>query len=179
MSADATGIRRLLDRAPAPGEREAWAEHYAKPPPAPPGRPARAFVFRLGTEWLALAAEELHGAAAPRVVRPVPHRREGALAGLVNIDGELLPCARLERVLGIEVEPGEPATRRLLVARAPGGRLAFFADEVYGLLEYDAERARPAPSRPACARALIEWEGRAVGLLDGAALWPRVEGGLA
>lgn len=171
--------RRLLDRAPEPGERAAWAEHYAQPPPAAAKAQARAFVFRVGLEWLALPAAALQEAAAPRPIHSVPHRRGGGLAGLVNLNGELLPCVRLAHALAIEAAGAEEKTRRLLVARTPGGRLAFMADEVHGLLAYDAAASRPAPSRPVCAKALIPWEGRMVGLLDVEALWPLLERSLA
>jgi chemotaxis-related protein WspD len=171
--------RELLDRAPEPGEREAWAAHYAKPPAAAPRSPARAFVFRLGSEWLALPAACLAEAATPRPVHSVPHRRDGGLAGLVNLDGELLPCVRLEHALGVAASAAPEPGRRLLVVEAPGGRLAFFADQVHGLLAYDAALARPAPSHPVCAKSVIPWAEKTVGLLDEAALWPRLERSLA
>lgn len=176
---DARTGRRLLDRAPEPGERAGWAEHYARPPQAAAKTQARAFVFRIGSEWLALPATALEEAAAPRPIHSVPHRRGGGLAGLVNLNGELLPCVRLAQALAIEAAGAEEKTRRLLVARTPGGRLAFMADEVHGLLAYDAAAPRPAPSRPVCAKALIAWEGRTVGLLDVEALWPLLERSLA
>jgi chemotaxis signal transduction protein len=109
----------------------------------------------------------------------VPHRRGGGLAGLVNLNGELLPCLKLGRVLAIEETTTEEKSRRLLVLRAPGGRLAFMADEVHGPLAYEVKALRPAPSRPACAKALIAWGERTVGLLDVEALWPLLEGSLA
>ena len=167
--------RRLLDRAPEPGEREAWAEHYARPEQAATKASARAFVFRIGAEWLALPAGVMQEAATPRPIHSVPHRRGGGLAGLVNLNGELLPCVRLGHALAIEEAATEEKTRRLLVLRAPGGRLAFMADEAHGPLAYDAKALRPAPSRPACAKALIAWEGRTIGLIDTDALWPLLE----
>ena len=45
--------------------------------------------------------------------------------------------------------------------------------------QYDAALLRPAPSRPACARAVFAWAEKTVGLLDVAALGARVEGGLS
>ncbi len=171
----AVARRRLLDRAPEPGEREAWAEQYARPEQAAAKTAARAFVFRIGTEWLGLPSGAMQEAASPRPIHSVPHRRGGGLAGLVNVNGELLPCMRLGHVLGIEEPATEEKSRRLLVLGAPGGRLAFMADEVHGPLAYDAKALRPAPSRPACAKAVIEWERRTVGLLDTGALWPLLE----
>jgi chemotaxis-related protein WspD len=170
--------RRLLDRAPEPGEREAWAEHYARPERAKEKTAARAFVFRIGAEWLALPAGVMEEAASLRPIHSVPHRRGGALAGLANLNGELLPCMRLDHALAIEESAKEEKGRRLLVLRAPGGRLVFMADEVHGPLAYDAAGLRAAPSRPACAKALIAWGERTVGLLDVEALWPLLERGL-
>ena len=171
--------RKLLDRAPEPGEREAWAEHYARPPREAAKTQARAFVFRIGVEWLALPASALQEATAPRPIHSMPHRRGGGLVGLVNINGELLPCVRLAHALAIKASATEEKTRRLLVVRTPGGRLAFLADEVHGLLAYDAAATKTAPSRPVCAKALIVWAEKVVGLLDVDALWPLLERSLA
>lgn len=181
-SADASRrveARELLDRAPCPGEREAWAREQARPPAAAPKEPARAFVFRIGAEWLALPADSLSSASSPRAVRAIPHRRDGELAGLVNIDGELLPCVRLGRILGVEDSARDEPARRILVIATNDGRVAFVADQVHGPLDYDEAATIAAPSRPVCVRAIIPWGAKTVGLLDRVTLWPRLERSLA
>jgi chemotaxis-related protein WspD len=57
------------------------------------------------------------------------------------------------------------------VVRERGLRLAFPVDEVHGTQRYDESELKPAPSTVARAtasysRAVLPWEGHAVGLLD-------------
>lgn len=172
---------RLLDRPPESGDRRAWAAAEARVRTEEAATDAAAFVFRLGAEWLALPAGWVQEAATPRAIHAVPHRRGGALAGLVNLNGELIPCVALGRVLGVgpATAGAAPAPRRLLLAGRGAARLAFEADEVHGLLRYVAGEARPAPSRPAHVRALLRHGERAVGLLDPETLWPALERGIA
>lgn len=178
----ARGGAMLLDRAPEAGAREAWAEEAANWG-ITNARKAddSVFVFRLGGEWLALPMEWIEEAASPRFVHTLPHRRDGVLAGLVNVNGELVPCVDLARVLG--VSPAGPndkvATRRLLVAGSGESRLAFEVDEAHGLLKHIAAEMRRAPSRPAHVKGLIADGARSIGLLDPASLWSALERGIA
>lgn len=179
-AADATHGSRLLDRQPPEGYRAECTERIAQPPAKVETTTDTALVFRAGTEWLALPAS-LAGEVLPaRPVHSLPHRRGGALDGLVNVRGELLPCLSVERVLGLE--PGENKTgagRRLVVAGTGGRRLVFRADEVAGVIHYDAARRLPSPGRTALIGHLLEWNGRTVGLLETEPLWAAFERSLA
>jgi chemotaxis-related protein WspD len=139
---------------------------------------ASAFLFRVGTEWLALSTAVLDEVADLRPIHSLPHRRSGVVLGLANVRGELIVCASLAQLLGIEPSAEEGATRerrvalrRLLVVRERGLRLAFPVDEVHGTQRFDETELQPAPSTVARAtasysRAVLPWQGRAVGLLD-------------
>ena len=137
-----------------------------------------AFVFRVGGEWLAIATAVLDEVADLRAIHSLPHRRSGVVLGLANVRGELLVCVSLAQLLGIEAKAEEAAPRerrhalrRLLVLRDRGLRLAFPVDEVHGTQRYADSELQPAPSTVARAtaaysRAVLPWEGHAVGLLD-------------
>lgn len=137
------------------------------------------FVFRVGPEWLALSTGVLDEVADLRPIHGLPHRRSGVVLGVANVRGELIVCVSLAQLLGIEPlsedlharGQNRVALRRLLVVREHGLRLAFPVDEVHGTLRYDEAELEPAPSTVARAtasysRALLPWEGHAVGLLD-------------
>ncbi len=136
------------------------------------------FLFRVGGEWLGIATSALDEVADLRSIHSLPHRRSGVVTGLANVRGELLVCVSLAQLLGIEPQPVESgprarrqALRRLLVVRERGLRLAFPVDEVHGTLRYDEAELKPAPSTVARAtasysRAVLPWDGHAVGLLD-------------
>src|ERR1051325_6490730 len=94
--------RQLLDR-PLPAEyRREQAEHYAQAKRF--SQPSRLSVvlFRLGAEWLALPTSAFQEVAERRGLHTLPHRRRGLALGLVNVRGELLICASLARLLGLE-----------------------------------------------------------------------------
>jgi len=137
-----------------------------------------AFLFRVGGEWLGIATSALDEVADLRAIHSLPHRRSGVVLGLANVRGELLVCVSLAQLLGIEPLAAEAgprarrqALRRLLVVRERGMRIAFPVDEVHGTHRHDDAELKPAPSTVARAtasysRAVLPWEGHAVGLLD-------------
>ena len=58
-------------------------------------------VFRVGSEWLALATSVFREVAALRTIHSLPQRRTGAVLGLANVRGELLICVSLGHLLGL------------------------------------------------------------------------------
>jgi chemotaxis-related protein WspD len=156
-----------------PLERQALAAHAA-------------MVLRIGAEWLALPAALADEVAEPRPHHSLPHRRSGALLGVVNVRGQLLPCVALAALLGIEpAGDGDDRRRaRLLVLRQRQHRLACPADEVHGLLRYGDDELQPLPATLpgvlAHARALLPLAGgRHAALLDEQRLLSALERSLA
>ncbi|MET0261631.1 MAG: chemotaxis protein CheW, partial [Rariglobus sp.] len=167
------------DREPPAGYRAEWAHYLAQPPKKTEVTTDSAMVFRIGSEWLGLPAAWVGEVAPLRPIHSLPHRRGGALAGIVNIRGELLSCFAIERVLGIEATSPASASRRLVVAGQGARRLVFCADEIFGVLHYDAARRLAAPGQPALVKHLLAWNDRTVGLLEIESLWAALERSLA
>jgi chemotaxis-related protein WspD len=135
-------------------------------------------VFRIGGEWLALPTALLEEVTEPRPVHSLPHRRNGVLLGIANIDGELLICASLAALLVLEPaaetqqERPSAAKKRFLVIGREADRFVFPVDEVQGIQRYGPEALRPPPTTLARAASsyiqhVLSWEGRTVGCLDG------------
>lgn len=140
----AAGAARLRRRAVPEGYREQASAHYAQALGAEAGAQAAVLVFRVGPEWLGLNVALLAELTELRAPRPLPQRRGGALQGLVNVRGELLPCVSLARLLGIAGSgPGGGLPRLLVLRDAQARRLACPVDEVQGLWRH-AEAARVA-----------------------------------
>ena len=171
---------RVLDRPLSAEDRRAWTEHYA--PEKRLSAPAKtsALLFRLGAEWLALPTIAFQEIAERRVLHSLPHRRLGIVLGLINVRGELLLCASLARLLGLEA--GFPAKRlravfdRLLVADWNGERFAFPVDEVYGVHRFHQADLRKPPATVArsglnCTSGIFPWRNFAVGFLDAEAVF--------
>jgi chemotaxis-related protein WspD len=144
-------------------------------------------VFRIGLEWLALPTGIFQEIAEHCTLHAVPQRRGGVLAGLVSVRGDLLLCASLAVLLGLEPaavfiprERNRPVIPRLLVANRGGNRLAFPVDEVHSVVRYHPRELKPAPATLAHAAApftigMLPWRDRTVGCLDDELLFYKLD----
>ena len=133
-------------------------------------------VFRIAGEWLALPAAALRQVDKPRAIHPLPHRRKGAVLGLVNIRGALTVTVSLGKLLQLDhAGTGKHAARngyaRLLVATHHDEPVAFPVDEVEGVLRFPATALLPVPSTLTHAtvlhaRGVLPWRETTIGLLD-------------
>jgi len=166
---------QLLNRPLPTTYRAEWTEHFAVKARPRERSTASAVSFRLEQEWLALPTQALQEVAERRQIRSLPHRRQGAILGLVNVRGELLLGISLGHLLGLT--PQVSATRlrtsyhRLLVANWNGQRFAFPVDEVRGPHRFQAGDLKPPPaaiarSTGSYTQGVLVCEERAVGLLD-------------
>jgi chemotaxis-related protein WspD len=184
---------QLLDR-PMPAEyRSERAQHYAQEKRIT--QPARlsVVIFRLAQEWLALPTSVFIEVAERRAMHSLPHRRRGLAMGLVNVRGELLICASLAGLLGMEevksqsgkvknqhldlrFEIGVLSFDRVLVAQWEGQRIAFPVNEVQGIQRMHQEELKDPPATVAKStltytRGVFGWRERTVGLLETDALF--------
>jgi chemotaxis-related protein WspD len=174
--------RSLLD-VPAPvGSQQAATEHFARPAQVEAGHTVGAdvlsvIVFRLRAEWYAMRAAVCLEIAAVRPIHSLPHRRDAAVLGVVNVRGGLLVCVSLAVILASAAGPETPLTRRraviprLLVARGAAGAVAFPVDEVDGMERFRVRDLKDVPATIAHAQqsyteALMPLAERSVGLLD-------------
>lgn len=141
---------RILERPVDDAYRAHWAEHLRQPRATHEARDGAALVFRVGAEWLGVAAAAVVSVAPLAAVHRVPHRSGGALLGVVNVDGRLVAALSLARLLGIddtvtETVTGRHVFARLLVLDCAGQRCAFPVAELQGLVRYaSAQLAAPA-----------------------------------
>lgn len=165
---------------------DAWTALYAQPATLQEERASlAALVFRLGGEWLALPGAAVLEIAEPRPVHSLPHRRNGILLGLVNLNGQLEPCLSLHALLGVaqDAAAGRESQRtypRLLLAGGAGRTFVLPVDEVLGIHRYGpgALREPPATLSHAAARysrGLLAAAQRTVGLLDEQRLFQALE----
>ena len=153
-----------------------WTGLYAQPKTVVEPETNAFFLFRIGSEWLALPTDLLKEVAPLRSIHSLPHRLGGVMKGLANVRGELLVCLSLEKVLGLEAAAVEPARnglepRRLLVINGEGGPLVFSVDEAHGIYSCPSRQLTKVPvtvARAAVAYtyAVLPWNGRSVGCLD-------------
>jgi chemotaxis signal transduction protein len=171
-----SAVTALLDRAIDAADLRNATAHVAQRAADAGLLSASTFIFRLGTEWLGLATNVIDEVVAPRLIHALPHRREGVVRGLVNVQGQLTICVALESLFQLQ-PPGSTRSansvigRRLVVLASQGERLAFETDEVHGWHRYDPSNVGNVPSTVAhsvssFATGVLPWGDYRVGLLD-------------
>jgi chemotaxis-related protein WspD len=180
----AEAARTFFDRGAPEGYLDSWRAILEEPAAVTEAADTSVLVFRVDKEWLSLPTSALVEVTPARRFHTVPHRTGTALAGLVNIRGQLQLCVSLHKVLGLSGGPssGVPAsdqtnagTARLIVLERdrPHGpeRWVIGVDDVAGVHRVGRADLRPVPSTVSqaaarCSSALFEWQERTVALLD-------------
>lgn len=177
----------LLDRPLPENYRHEWSQHFAAEKLKAAPAKMSVVIFRIGAEWLALPTTAFQEVAERRLMHSLPHRRQGIVAGLVNIRGELLICVSMRRLLGLE-RVSNPSHRsssdRLLVMNWDGNRLAFAVDEIHGVYRFQPKELRDAPatvskSSLTFTQGVFTWQQHPVGLLEADALFSTLNRSLA
>ena len=180
----AEAARSFFDRPAPEGYLDAWQAILEEPAEAADGADTSVLVFRVDHEWLSLPTGALVEVTPSRTLHTVPHRAGTALAGIVNVRGQLQLCVSLHAVLGLPggpqasaAHPGGPedgAGRLIVLERTAGPtaeRWVVGVDEVAGVHRVGRADLRPVPSTVSqaaarCSSALFEWQERTVALLD-------------
>jgi chemotaxis-related protein WspD len=165
--------RTLFDREMPEDYRREVSEELAAATTASTADTVSVLVFRIASEWFALRTIVFHEIAVSQKAYALPFRSGGALAGMVNVNGELLLCVSLQAALGLPAEEkaeqgGKP---RLCVVGTGRERFAFNTDEILGVRRVSRAGLRTVPvtvaKSPSAQTAwCFELEGRNVGLID-------------
>jgi chemotaxis-related protein WspD len=184
------GAMRVLDAEIAAADTAKWTAHVSQPKTAQAPDTRAVVLFRLGVEWLGLAAGAVSEVTDLMVVHSLPHRRNSVVLGLTNLRGELVVCASLASLLGLPTDDGPPAherhrrKQRLLVLRHEQVRAVCPVDEVHGIHRFSPAQLQEVPTTVASApqtysRAILPWQARSVGVLDEALLMGALKRSLA
>jgi chemotaxis-related protein WspD len=174
----------LLDRPITAEYRNIWASHFAAPAKAVETEHRTCLLFRVQAEWLALPSAAVQEVTESRPVRSLPHRRNDAVLGLINLRGQLVVSVSLVRVLGITQATiqtsGHIVFPRLLVVGSTERRIALPVDEVFGTWRYAASELGELPgtvARAALAQCtgMLQFNDHPVGLLDPGRLLPLLD----
>jgi chemotaxis-related protein WspD len=180
--------RQLLER-PVPGRFvDEWTELLAQPTEHEDLDTFSVLVFRLVTDWMAIRTGSFHEAVQVRPVHSVPFRSGKIFLGLVNINGELLPCFSVVALMGMEtVAPEEhhkTACERMVVVSTELGRMVFVVDEIDGIHHVPPEQVQKPPatfskSQSAYTSGIFTHKERIVGLIDDERLFASMRGSVA
>ncbi|WP_323122051.1 chemotaxis protein CheW [Burkholderia alba] len=132
-------------------------------------------AFRVADEWLALPTGVLREITDTRSIHSLPHRRNRAVLGIVNVRGTLRIAVSLAELLHLDARADQPGTRsgftRMLVVAHGGEPVVFPVDEVEGVLRFTPSEWVSVPAAVSRAsvthsRGVFVWRGKAIGLLD-------------
>ncbi len=145
--------RKLLQTTPPPEYRSEWTKILATEKEIKQTNLKSAFVFRAGSEWLALPSHMIHEIVDMGPIHSIPNIDIKSLRGLVNIHGKLQLCVSLGRVLGLEkMEETEEELKRdyisperLVVVMQENQIVAFPVSEVKGIVRYTQEMVKDPP----------------------------------
>jgi chemotaxis-related protein WspD len=162
---------QMLDIEAPPRYAQESTDVVASEKPVAPAEATAVVIFRIGAEWLALPSAIFKEVAADRLIHSLPHRRNGALLGVVNIRGELLVCASLTHILGVDGGIASGGMRRMLVIQEGSNRTVCPVDEVHGIERFQAQSFNQVPAILGAAaltytRGVVSWRRRSVGVLD-------------
>lgn len=171
--------RTLLDREASDSLRRQWLQLLAESKPAAAAHGESVVVFEVCGEYVALRALLLECVKEMRVVHTVPSRSGSVFTGLVNVDGELLPCFSVAAALQLGEGNPLPNPRRMLILRHGEARLACAVDQVVGFVLLSAGELETPPvtlarNDRAFTTAVFSVKGKVAGLLDGDKLFGRL-----
>ena len=181
------GARSFFDRPAPPGYLEEWARALDADV-APRGeKPLSLLIFRLHREWLAFPTRSVVEVTATRPVHRIPHRSNEILIGMVNLRGRLQlqglaprPARRGGGRAGGSRGEGQPQARRdpgggddLGLPGGRGPRRPRRAGPRAALGAVPSTLANPANS---FSQAVIDWDGKSVGVLDAARVFAALKG---
>lgn len=182
----------LLDREIPLDYLQEWTQILAQPPEAQMGNLATAvkqdslkigqgnttlsaMIFRLGSERFALPVNVLHEITRPAPIHTLPHRSNDLFLGLVNIRGEILPCASLSQFIRVEM-PIDPTysrinLRRMMVVGRLESRWVFPVDEVHRVYRFQPDELQEPPvviakAHQSYTQGIIDWQDKKVNYLD-------------
>jgi chemotaxis-related protein WspD len=177
--------RDLFER-PVPSDwLEEWTESFAEEKAAETAGTVSVVICRVGEEWLALTAVRFLRIMNTRHIHTVPLRSGPVFLGLANIDGELVPCMSLSRIIGLpeaERETGNSVNRMALV-ELKGEHFALLADEIMEVRRIVPSEIGDAPltvlkSASALTAGVFSIGAKTVGLLDEDKLYTILRGSL-
>lgn len=129
-------------------------------------------IFRLRDELFALPVRVLHEVTTPCVMHTLPHRSNDLLLGLVNIRGEILLCASLSRLLGLdETNLASSRLKRMLVVGHEDSKWVFPVDEVHRIYRIHLNEIKSTPvvvsqAKETYTQGVIDWQNKKVNYLD-------------
>ena len=146
--AEGAAIQRLLDKPLSIGDLREHTRRVATPLQIAEKDLVRLLVFQMGEELMAWKAFEVHQVTRATRVHRIPHRSNTIIRGLCNLDGTLMLCADLARLLELSVNNGPSKENEqpwMIVLGDEKNRWAVEVDSVKGVVTVPQHAFRRPP----------------------------------
>lgn len=170
--------RKLLKTEAPPEYRSEWTKILSSEKELKQMNLKSAFVFRAGSEWLALPSHLIQEVVNMGPIHSIPNIDSKSLRGLVNIHGRLQLCVSIGRVLGLErlerteeqLDPEYISPERLVVVKQDDHIVAFPVSEVKGIVRYTQDMLKDPPITVSGSQAvytvgILHMDNKDIGLL--------------
>jgi chemotaxis-related protein WspD len=170
--------RKLLKIEAPPEYRSEWTKIISAEQERKQMNLKSAFVFRAGSEWLALPSHMIQEVVNMGPIHSIPNIDSKSLRGLVNIHGRLQLCVSIGRVLGLEklerteeeLDPEYISPERLVVVKQENHIVAFPVSEVKGIVRYSQDMLKDPPITVSGSQAvytvgILHMDNKDIGLL--------------
>ncbi len=128
-------------------------------------------IFRIGQEWYAIKTGALSEINELTEIHSIPHNRNMAVDGLVNIRGEMEICISFAAFTNEQKSAVSNNKSRIVIINLASGKYAFQADEVMGIFRINTQDIKQPPTSIAKAdtaltSGIFEYNETHVGLVD-------------
>ncbi|MFH1242658.1 MAG: chemotaxis protein CheW [Pseudomonadota bacterium] len=168
--------RNLLERDLPEEYKEEWTQVLVEKKEEEFPGTLSVVIFRIQREWLGLPASLFAEIIEPGMVHSLPHSKNQALMGVINVHGEIQLCVSLQRLLGLETEEpkkdeGRKRYQRMMVVNKDGNQWVFPVDEIHGIHHVRPDRFQNVPVTVAKAKStftkgIFKWDDKYVAFLD-------------
>ncbi len=166
--------RKLFDRPVTEELIAEWTEIVSKPKEKKNPNTVSVVIFRIAAEWLAIETQCFQEVTDRKFIHTVPYRSNDYFKGISNVNGELLLCFSLSRILGLM--PITSELKKMVVLKNESQRYIFEVDEFDCVTSMPLDLLQKPPvtiskSVDAHISSIFNFKNNRVGLLDNAKLF--------
>jgi chemotaxis-related protein WspD len=147
----ALGGRQLLEREVSPEMINEWTSIISLPKEIESSNKISLVIFRIADEWLGINTNIFQEAVVQRFIHFVPARTNDYFHGIINVNGELLMCISLAKLINLPFVSSESENskskkfKNLLVIFDKYTRFAFPVDEFFGVASVSKDNMTEPP----------------------------------
>lgn len=137
--------RNLFERDISPDLISEWTSIISLPKESESVNKTSLVIFRIADEWLGLNTNVFQEAVVSRYIHFVPSRTNEYFHGIINVNGELLMCISIAKLLNLpniqreSIKDNDKLFKNVLIIFDNNIRYAFPADEFLGVASVSNE----------------------------------------